>query len=262
METSERLAAQAAAYVKKSGHSHVTSNLKFKRREHLAIQPGFRSSDTPTPVRTELIESLRVSSSCGLCVEGEEKLKLVQILLSCVKICRTACLCHSLARTRGASALCWIGLPSPRFLSQTRGASALCWIDLPSPSSLSWIISASALRWIDLPSPRSASLNCKGGVLRKISLPLKRLQVPVAQWNTRLSAIEEMRLLSHRFGNEASNRWLMRSHVHRIWLSRLFLVTDDSLTHPVHWPRNHLGRPCGNGCLPNWAISSTNSRQS
>ena len=40
------------------------------------------------------------------------------------------------------------------------------------------------------------------------------------------------------FGNEVRNRWLLRSHGPRTWLTQLSLLTDDSLTRLVHWPRN------------------------
>ena len=64
-----------------------------------------------------------------------------------------------------------------------------------------------------------------------IDLPFLCFQFSAAQWRTRFSAIENMHLLSHRFGNEA------RSHVPRIWSARIFLITEFSLAHLVHWPR-------------------------
>ena len=43
--------------------------------------------------------------------------------------------------------------------------------------------------------------------------------------------------------------------VPRIWWTRLLLITDDSPTHQVRWPRNPPGKSCGTERLPNWAIS-------
>ena len=58
-----------------------------------------------------------------------------------------------------------------------------------------------------------------------IDLPSKSLQVPVAHWRTRLGANEKRCSFSHCFENEARNKWLLRSHVARIWLMRIFLIT-------------------------------------
>ena len=64
-----------------------------------------------------------------------------------------------------------------------------------------------------------------------------------------------MRLLSQRFRNGARNKWLLRLHVRRIWLMRLFLITDVSSTHQITSPRRPPGEPCGNDLLHDWAIS-------
>ena len=60
----------------------------------------------------------------------------------------------------------------------------------------------------------------------------KCLQVPVTQRKIWFSAIEKMRLLSHFGGNEARNRWLLRSHVLRIWSH--MVTTTQHLTLSSH----------------------------
>ena len=76
-----------------------------------------------------------------------------------------------------------------------------------------------------------------------IDLPSTSLRFQWAQWENRAQPIEKMRLLSTRFGNEARSKWPLRSHDHRIWLTRLFLHTDVSPTHQVHWPREPSRKP-------------------
>ena len=187
-----------------SATPHHFPNSSDLRREDLAIQPGFRGSDTSTPAWTEPVNV----------AEGDSIMLLARFYSNSypgfVPIRRSD---PSHQRRTEDSRGGGGGADRSHFARVT-----ICFATLTSGTSgllsnilVSQISRASLLSWINLPATS--------------------LQVPAAQWGTRFSATAKMRLFCQHIGQEARNRWLSRSHVPRTLSTRLSLITDDSPTH-------------------------------
>ena len=198
IKTSERLTAHAAAYVKKSGLSYATSDLKFKR-------PATQTLDNTT--RLSKYQHVNTSSHrTDHVAESDFFTRAARIYSNSYRgfvLIRRSDPSHDrrtedsrggrdvaarskFSRVREELWNPWnlvINLLVSHPLARTNGDSALCWTDARCHRTEKLVCSVDSI------------------CLRQVS------QVPVALWGTRFSTIEKLRLLSHHFRNEAWNRW-------------------------------------------------------
>ena len=164
---------------------------------------------------------------------------------------------HSLAQACGASELCWIDLPSQRFLSQNSSARVFRWIDLPSPRSLSRISKLCQCS----PCDRLSLATLDDTEQRSQCAPPKNRSAFDKSPGSSGSVEDTVQ----RNRKDAPPRSPLRkrgSEQVAFDIARSPHLVDDALSDcrrltyaPGSLAAKSSGKPCGKDCVPNWAIS-------